>query len=133
MFDNLADPNRYISDFFNAAPKLSAMDSDQGLYALYETHFQLFNHINGAKIKSQPLALVAMHEGEDNGTTSSLYEQIDFFVKKEVYKHTGLSLTEFFNLPREIYTKVVLLVAEKDAAETKTVNQLQASFDKPQK
>lgn len=109
--------NLYIEELVNSAPKLTATDTDQALYALYETNHGIFNHINGPNKDSQPLAMVAMHESENNTSDTTLYEQIELYLKLDVYKNTGLNLNDFLDLPREFIIHLYNLLKVKNQHE----------------
>ena len=51
---------------------------------------------------TMPLALVAMHPKEDCVSNGRLEKTIKAFRRSRVYKHYGLSLNEFLQLPRHI-------------------------------
>jgi hypothetical protein len=96
------------------------------LYSYYETTYGVFNHQDRQLVKKRPLAAVALHESEENTTTSALYESIDIFIKNDIGKHTGLNMAEFFALPREIFNKVLLSCGERVAKESQEA----AAFNK---
>ncbi len=52
------------------------------------------------------------------------------FIEVDIYKYTGLSMTEFFDLPREYCLKIFEMVTKKQKKEDKLneslTNQLQA-------
>lgn len=66
----------------------------------YDIAYEIYDHRNGSP--NRPLALVAHHPKEDYGRHSLLYRTIERYRKYEIYKHYGLSLVEFLELPRDI-------------------------------
>lgn len=75
------------------------------------------------------MALVKFQPSEDVLETSLLYERVKQFKDAGVYKHFGLNLNEFLNLPRHMVLHILKLCdnTEREAAEgaQATVNKLQ--------
>lgn len=95
------------------------------LLTLYDTHYGIYDHLMvRPPIKARPLALVALHECEENSQTSSITEMIGVYVEREILKYFGLSLTEFLDLPREYNQQLQELVLKKQQIETNNVNNL---------
>lgn len=117
------DPDSYIIPLIHTLPKLESVDAHMVLADVYETNFGIYNHLDvGSK---RPMSSVALHGAEDNYKTSRLYETIENFVTKDIYKSTGLSLTEFLNLPTEACLMILEAVEKKSVKETVGLNQLQ--------
>lgn len=125
----MIDPNVYIKELFNNLPKLSPIDADQILIAMYETYFGIYDHQN-AFVKSKPLALVALHELEDNTHGSLLYEEITLFIDLEINKKVGMSLEEYMSLPREIKNHIKTVLNRNDKKVNNTLQNLQDSLGK---
>jgi hypothetical protein len=100
------------------------MDSVNAQIALteyYDTKFGIFDH--GAAT-DRPLAAVALHDAEENGPTSALYETIRLFASTNVYKYFGLNLEEFLNLPREFTTLILEVSQDKTIKDSKVLSDL---------
>ncbi|MDH2154356.1 hypothetical protein [Stenotrophomonas sp. GD03657] len=100
------------------------------LATLYETKYGLFNHGDPYAKRQRPLALAALHPKEDASRYSPLYARIDKYRRLKIYSATGLSLTEFLNLPRDIVEEI-LRQTERDAAvEASHVDKVSHDLDK---
>lgn len=98
------------------------------LQTFYETYFGIYDHlVERPAIKKRPLALVALHECEENSASSSINELIELYFDREVNKHFGLSLYEFLDLPREYNIRIQELILKKQQAESTIINNLQNS------
>lgn len=93
---------------------------------MYETHFGIFDHTDPVKSKENPLALVTLHECEENSTSSNIQELINIFVTKEIYKNLGITLTEFLAMPREFVNQIIQLLTEKLSKENNVVQSLES-------
>lgn len=85
------------------------------LMEAYETKYGIYNHDNPDP--NRPLALIAMHPKEDTRERSPLYETIERYRIFDVYKHYGLNLREFLELPRDMVTEIfrqLTLAASKE-------------------
>ncbi len=101
-----------------AAVRKDAMSYDAvaiELATLYETKYGLFNHGDPYARRLRPLALAALHPKEDSSRYSPLYARIDKYRRLKIYSSTGLSLTDFLALPRDIVEEI-LRQTERDAA-----------------
>lgn len=98
------------------------------LLTMYDTHFGIYDHLMvRPPIKARPLALVALHECEENGDTSTVNELITNYLDRDIGKLFNLSLMEFLDLPREYVIKLLDLALKKQQAETNIVNGLTAA------
>jgi hypothetical protein len=66
------------------------------LIELYEEKYGIANHSD----PQRPLSSIAYHPTEDIYTDSAFEKHVEKFAYLEVYKKTGLSLTEFLSLSR---------------------------------
>jgi hypothetical protein len=66
------------------------------------------------------MASVALHEAEDNTTTSALYEAIETYHHKGIKDLFGLSIKEYLDLPNEICIKL-MEVANKNTQKNNTI------------
>lgn len=87
---------------------------------LYETTYGIFDHISSSK--GRPLASVALHESEDNTTTSNLYEAIERYHQKGIKDLFGLNINEYLALPTEICIKL-MDIATRDSNEKAKIAQ----------
>lgn len=87
----------------------------------YDTKFGIFDHGEAAE---RPLAAVALHDAEENGPTSALYETIRLFASTNVYKYFGLNLDEFLAMPREFTTLILEVAQEKTIKDSKVMSDL---------
>lgn len=124
------DPDVYISELLANTKGLSPVDGLQALISLYETHYGIFDHLDPEKSKARPLALVALHECEENSKSSNIHELIRLFVEKEINKKTGITLTEFLSLPSEFINLLFDIVTEKSSNETKVADDILRSIKK---
>ena len=69
---------------------------------IYDRHFNICDY----GPDSTPLKLMALHPRENTAEWSEQYQRIRQFIWLNVHKETGLSLVEFFDMPRE-YTDLV--------------------------
>lgn len=76
----------------------------------YETTYGIYNH--EIPDPNRPLALVAMHPKEDASRGSLLYERIKDFGRNEVYKHYGINLKDFLDLPTDVCMTILESTAE---------------------
>lgn len=100
------------------------MDSVNAQIALteyYDTKFGIFDHGAAA---DRPLAAVALHDPEENGPTSAMYETIRLFASTNVHKYFGLNLEQFLNMPREFTTLILDVAQEKTAKDNKALSDL---------
>lgn len=92
-----------LAEIIRDAPKCTPLEAKELLSKMYETRYGIYNHAL-AKMpgRQRPLASVAMHDAEDNGKSTRLYNFIGAFFDEGIHKHTGLNLGEFMQMPREI-------------------------------
>ena len=72
---------------------------------VYDTSYGIYNHNTGGE--EDLYANVQMHWAEDCTSTSELYKAIDNFIEFQVTKLTGLSLSQYFELPRHMCVKII--------------------------
>lgn len=113
----------YLSQILTDISKLKGIDAQIVLRQFYETKFGIFDHIlNG---NQRPLSTVALYDAEENGPSSLLYSRIESYMRSEVYKHTGLNLVEFLNLPREIVQLIFRITENKTHTEGQALSEVQ--------
>lgn len=109
-------------------PKLSSTDADMVLYDMYEVQYGIFNHIGASK--KRPLSSVAMHDAEENTSTSSLYEAIDTYQRNGIKEIFGLSLKEYLDLPTEICIKLLESASNEFSKKSNVISGLEADMKK---
>lgn len=78
----------------------------------YQTEYGIFDH--DADRGMRPLALVALHPKEDAMEGGPLFTHIRKFHSHRIYKHFGLSLAEFMELPPYV-VELLYEMAEAEA------------------
>lgn len=72
--------------------------------------------------ESRPLQHIAMHDVEENGINSVLFDAMKVYRDNQVMKHFGLSWNEVKLLTHEEFTYVMELSAMATKEESKTAN-----------
>lgn len=117
------DPDEFITRLIETMPKLNCVDANMLLYDMYEVNYKIFNHIGASK--KRPLSSVALHDAEDNTTTSNLYEAIDTYQKNGIKEIFGLSLNEYLDLPTEICIKLLESASTEYSKKSSVINGLE--------
>ena len=112
------------------APVLCSTDTTLLFRERYETIFGIFNHM--ALGAERPLALVAMHVGENNCVGSSLDERIKQFAELEVGKHFNISLKDMFDLPTDIVNIMFEVSNKRQNVTVDAADKLAKELDKSQ-
>jgi hypothetical protein len=117
------------------APALRASDVMLMLRERYETTYGIFNH-DMPLAEPRPLAVVAMHPKEDVLVGSLLYERLDQFIDKDVFKYTGLAWDRFLELPHYQCERILELCHKRKEDHRKSMNgiadQLEAQLNDSQ-
>lgn len=92
------------------------------MYELYETVYNIYNHLN-TEAESRPLASVAMFPVEDINDKGLLELIIRRYVNKEIYSIYGLNLEEFLNLPMDIAEMLIDIANDEKVKKLQTMNQ----------
>lgn len=92
------------------------------LYDMYENEAGIFNH--RTREKDRPLSSIALHEPEDNTSTSRLYAMIEAYRGKGIKDLFGLNLIEFLNLPTEYCTFLMEVATREGNRNNKILNEL---------
>lgn len=85
---------------------------------MYEHTAGIYDHSQREVVR--PLSSVALHETEENTTTSRLYSTIEAFKNKGIKDLFGLNLVEFLNLPSE-YCTLLLEIANKEGNKNQSI------------
>lgn len=94
----------------------------------YETIYGIFDHERFSD--QRPLALVAMHPKENASSHSRLYNTVQRFYNSDIYSATGLSLTDFLNLPREYVELLFAMHTKRALSRTPSINQTIRDIEK---
>jgi hypothetical protein len=86
--------------------KLDSISAQIVLGEIYDTEYNICNHDEPGR---SPLSLVGYHTKENYADYGPLHHMVYRYRFFEVYKHFGLSLVEFLQLPRE-YTELIFEV-----------------------
>lgn len=113
----MIDPNEYIGHLLEHAPKMSSVEAHMVLIDHYETHFEIFDHGDPVARKANPWASVAMHDAEENGETSLLFEMIEKYHRVDIAGQFHLNPLQFFGLPRELVTWLFTLADKRQRVE----------------
>jgi len=87
----------------------------------YETIFGIYDH---KRVDADPLALVMTNPVEDVSTGGAIELRIEEFINSDAPKYTGMSLTEFFNCPREYCDLILKAARKRQAKESQAMNNL---------
>lgn len=109
-FGEDVDYNNPIRDLLRKAPSLVSSDTALLLRDRYETTYGIYNH--DAPDPTRQLALVGMHPKEDATRHSALHERVREFGKREVFKHYGINLRDFLELPTDVCMMIFETAAE---------------------
>lgn len=120
----------YIYEVIESIDKLSISEARQVMQDIYESKFEIFNHISGPHLKDKPLASVAMHYAESSAGIVTVKDMIKYYVDKNIMKYTGVSLNDFLQLPREHVHAIMEAVNKKSREESTIVSGIQAGLDK---
>lgn len=93
----------------------------------YETVHGIYNH--AIDDPDKPLAIVALHDGENTGIGSTLYERIELFAERGVTKHFGLSLSEFLELPTDVCDRILEISNKRQAIEGSVAGNMLAQLE----
>lgn len=109
---------------------MCSTDSQQLQMSRYETAHGIYDHVNSDD-KVNPLAIVRMHAAEDPYKACRLYERDRQFIAYRVNHYTGLSMSEFFDMPRHRVENIFRECArlEKEKSKLGTAGALGALLD----
>jgi hypothetical protein len=109
----LEDENNVLYTTLKEYPTKDGITNEMVLQEVYDIAFGVNDHSND----SSPLSLIKMHPTEDVHSRSMLYSRVKRYINMDIHQSTGLNLTNFLELPREM---VELIFAEITAKNTKT-------------
>jgi len=101
--DRLVGEKGELDALIGSVDKLDSISAQLVLGDIYDTEYGITDH---GSPNASPLSLVGFYPKEDYHTFGPMKQMFYKYVFYDVYKHTGLSLTEFLALPRE-YTSML--------------------------
>lgn len=125
--------DEFLSEVISNTPKLNGVDTDTLLRDVYESSYQIYNHLgssNNAKGKKRPLASVALHDSEDITETSLLFNSFETFAQKGIKETFNLNLLEYLSLPTEYCTKLTEIATKEAIKKTGIINDLEKTMNK---
>jgi hypothetical protein len=122
-----------IDALLRELPAVRATAAEIITLSCYQTEYGIFNHERPHP--ERPLALVAMHPKEDVVEGGPLYSHIRRYYNYQIYKHFGLSLSEFLELPMHL-ADLLYDISRADATQHETTQrsvqrQLDLDFNEP--
>jgi hypothetical protein len=105
-----------VDHYLQTAPAVSHITAKLVLREMYEKAFGIHDH---ADARISPLKLVTLHKKENVSEYSDLYNRHRRYILLDMYKHTGLSVTEFFNQPLELVDLHFRIVSDDSARRLK--------------
>lgn len=99
--------------------KLDSVQADLHLSDLYAHAAGIFNIEERDK---RPLHSIAMHEAEENGLNSEVFDALKLYRDNNVIKYFGLSWNEMKKLTHEEFTWIMELSAEACRKDAQQVN-----------
>lgn len=121
-FGDNVDINNPIRTLLATAPSLCSAEVALLMRDRYETTYGIYNH--DANDPERKLALVGMHPKEDTTRHSLLHERVREFTKREVFKHTGINLKDFLELPTDVCGMIFESAAEAAKEVGKMTNEV---------
>ena len=110
------------------------LDSDQAKLHLEDIYANANGIFDLRERGKRPLHSIAMHEAEENGLNSELFDAIKLFRDNQVYKHFGLSWNEMKRMTHEEFSWIMELAADATKKETvqadNAVNNLESQVAK---
>lgn len=101
----MEEGNIAIQDLIDNNPVMDNVTAQLVLNEAYDIGFGIFNHDHDSLWN--PLSMVAVHEAEDVESYSRQEHLIRRFLMSKIHKQTGLSLTQFLELPRDMVSTVL--------------------------
>ena len=100
----------------------NVVDAKIMLSAYYEKEFGIFDQFNPIKLKSRPLASVALFEEEDINNGSLLEEAMDTYVDMQIHETFFISFFDFISIPRDVCSMLNKASAKRMAKKTKDLD-----------
>lgn len=125
------DPNGFLRELLEKAPKLNSYDRELVLRERYETTYGIYNHDDMRQ--DRPFAVTALHPMEDTTHQSLLHERVRSFAKAKIAKHFGESLSSFLALPSDVCLYLLEVGHELEREEGKTAAAVMGQMETAQK
>lgn len=116
---HIKDPFRHVTklaDEISAAGlkphELNGFDREILLREAYETEYGLHDHVN-TTINPPEFSLIFMNPKENFDEHGGIYNAIRRYLWNDIHKEMGLSLTDFYELPKDITDFIFRQLAEK--------------------
>lgn len=93
----------------------------------YQTEYGIYNHERPDR--QRPLALVAYHPKEDVLEGGPLYSHIRRYFNYQIFKHFGLNLTEFLELPPHVVELLYDIARADGVQQGSTARQIQRQLN----
>lgn len=87
----------------------------------YDIHFGIFDH---SMYKDRPFSLIELHPAERLDYVDPLYELMERFAEKDVFKHYGMSFDKFVELPRDRVEKIFEICDKLNRKEGRIASEL---------
>lgn len=99
--------------------KLDSISAQLVLGEIYDTEYEICDHDEPGR---SPLSLVGFQTKENYADYGPLHHMVYRYRFYDVYKHFGLSLTDFLELPRE-YTELIFdVISHENQKSSKDVD-----------
>lgn len=123
-----------IDALLRELPAVRATAAEIITLSCYQTEYEIFNHEKPHP--QRPLALVAMHPKEDVMEGGPLYSHVRRYYNYQIYKHFGVSLVDFLELPMHV-VDLLYDIARADATHQEVTHrsvqrQLDMDFGDPE-
>jgi len=121
------DIDDFISRTVNALPKIDGIQRKVVLQDLYETEFNIYNHLRSG---NRPLASVAYFECEDFTDNCQLPDMTTIYIDKDIGKLFNLSLLEFLELPSSVCDTLIKTSDDHRATKKHLMDDIESEFEK---
>lgn len=99
-----------LNDVLERTESLDSSSASVVVSMLYDIAFDIHNHDSPSS--TNPLASVMHHEAEHYRETSGLYRSIERYYRQRLNDRFGISLTEYWELPRYVVDMMTDIVIE---------------------
>jgi hypothetical protein len=122
------DVQKYILDTVEKIGGLSSVSSSQVLIDIYESYFQLYNHLDPNKPK-RPFESVAMLPGEMlSGENNRLERSMETYVTESIKEFFDISYIDFMELPSSVVKSMLKIARKRNAARKKVQDEIDAQM-----
>ena len=96
------------------------------MYDLYETEYNIFNHINGSN--RRPLASVGYHDSESIDHRNLLSSAMRKYIDKNIKDLFMISFTDFIELPSEIINTMYEVAGTELVKKSEMLDEMKKNF-----